>query len=687
VDIRSGPIWAPDPPVREHPLNSGRLAWWMVQPPTDGGSQLLNLADPHNPATLLGFSGYGGWRPQAHPGGRGSLTMNSGARLNPAIVQAPASFSIGAWINQDTSNLTGYRTIYADSGTGFWLLNGKIDYYYSTDRSGSLTLPVNTWTRILVTYSTIGTKLTYWINGRQDATFTAGVALPTSGTVGIGGDPSDTFFGFIDDISLWSRSLAATEVWADYELSQAGYPGVLRTGPPRRRVRTTVTTTTSPVGLTSTATWDVRGKVGSTYASSWNIRKNIKVIASHKWDVDRPVGLVVSAVWADLIPVGVARNATWDVRTLARIAGNAPWRVRDRVGVEYTARWDHRVLASLGRSASWSLRGLVGQTYSASWDVSSFLAIWPVRIDGAIRWGMRRPVGVYSHTQFNTRNVSSLYVHVTWGVRAVAGVAGDVRFAILQAAQPGGISYDPAAAAAYIEAQHGLNAWGLIPAAGSVRIDHDYPIPDAMRATRGRGADGIPGVIIRIFDMNDYQSGLRQDPRDVQGRSVTGPDGRWLNDIYLIPGEYIILYEEAARFPVADYLTVVGPVPGREPPDLPPGDINNPYYELDRILSVSHGFGSWGPGQLRGPSPVDHHFGGVDRYTLTRNGQGLGNVNVEIYLEADFQAGRIGERYQAGWSRTNAAGRWDWPVNLYPGRYVAVGWHGGIATEFDIEVP
>jgi hypothetical protein len=467
-------------------------------------------------------------------------------------------------------------------------------------------------------------------------------------------------------------------------------------------------------GLERSAQWSLRGRVGQSYSALWGI----STLLAH-W----PVGLNVSLVWGDRRRLRLDALATWNDRlvrgmtrglmfnthtrsglnssirfhTRSRVGTTwiATWRDRELRRVTYQDRWNIRSIARLAAAGVWGTRARVGLIRSASWIIRvpvsmSLSGTWRnrsrVAVGGACVWGLRARVGSNQHTYWDVHDLSGISADAFWSLRSLATYEGSVRFTTFLATRPDGIAFNPADAATYIESQHGLNPWGLIPAVGSVRIDHDYPKPDAMRATRGHGADGIPGVNIRIFEMNDYQSGLRQDPRDVQGRSVTGPDGRWLNDIYLIPGEYIILYEEAARFPVADYLVVVGSVPGREPPELPPGDINNPYYELDYNLSVAHGWGMWGPGQLRGPSPVDHNFTGTDRYQFTRNGVGFPGVTIEIFPEADYHAGRTGDRYRVGWSRTNAAGRWDWPVNLYPGRYVAVGWHLGIATLFDIEV-
>lgn len=467
------------------------------------------------------------------------------------------------------------------------------------------------------------------------------------------------------------------------------------------------------IGLERSATWNLRGRTGLGFSAIWAV----ETVLAH-W----PVGLLGTLAWADRARIGMGGLVTWRDRlprglnrrvlynvlrsvgvnesiryhTKARVGsvGVASWRLRLLERITHTAIWNNHALAGVAGGAAWNARARVGIIRVSGWSDRrpvgmSLSGTWRDRtrvgISGVGNWRSLARVGPNLHTYWNVRESIGVGAGASWDLRGVVALSGAVRFLTFRATPPAPVDYDPAEVAAYLESRHGIRAWGTYPDPASVRIDHDYPNVDAMRATRGDA--GIPGVGIRIFDQAGYESGIRQDPRDVLGRSLTGPDGRWTESVYLLPGIYVILYQEAERFPVADYLTVIGPVPGREPPDPPDGDINNPYYELDYLLSAAHGPGEWGPGSgLRGPSPVDHHYGGPDRYTLTRYGRGLGGVVIYIYTESDYNAGRTGNRYRVGHSRTDESGRWDWPVDLYPGRYVAVGWREGLANTFIIEV-
>jgi hypothetical protein len=70
----------------------------------------------------------------------------------------------------------------------------------------------------------------------QTAT-TTGVVAANSVAVGIGNRVAVNtggrgWDGYIADVSIWKRALSPAEVLADYDLSQRGYPGVLRRNRP-----------------------------------------------------------------------------------------------------------------------------------------------------------------------------------------------------------------------------------------------------------------------------------------------------------------------------------------------------------------------------------------------------------------------------------------------------------------------
>lgn len=77
--------------------------------------------------------------------------------------------------------------------------------------------------------------------------------------------------------------------------------------------------------------------------------------------------------------------------------------------------------------------------------------------------------------------------------------------------------------------------------------------------------------------------------------------------------------------------------------------------------------------QIIGPGtvPVDHNYGGTDKYRYTTaSGAGIDNGIVNIYLASDYNAGRRGPEFVKASSRTDVDGRWVRPVNLDPGNYI-----------------
>jgi hypothetical protein len=311
-------------------------------------------------------------------------------------------------------------------------------------------------------------------------------------------------------------------------------------------------------------------------------------------------------------------------------------------------------------------------------DPISVPASTPVGIAAGFLWDTLVSVGLEVSAIWGNRSRSGMAWGSVWGVRAPVGLTRADSWLI--AIVP---PLDYQAINEYLSTVHGSGLWSEEPPIGTIRIDHDYDVPDRLRVMRS--GVGIGGVTIRAFPLDSYRAGDRTDPDKVSGRSITGPDGRWEWDMYLVPGEYILVFDEQSKSAVEEYLNVYT-VSDRIylGPDVTP---EGPYRELDTVLSTAHGSGLWGPGSApRGPSPVDHDYGGPGRFRIIRGGVGIGGTILEIYRKADFAAGRIGASNRVGWSRTTAAGEWEWPVNLYPGTYTVRAQHSRETTIFDIEV-
>src|ERR1022692_2504088 len=218
------PIDPTNPVDWSHPLNIGRVGWWLCTntPGWRGSNTLHDLVrgGRHNPndgafsATAPVWGGSHG-----HPGGIGSLTFYNGTITTPTLSAATSSgnFTIAAWLYNLPSIVVNNsaNTIYWKSGVG-----GAIRFYNGTAYDASSPVPTNVWTRVVT--SRIGNTLSHYYNGNLINSQTmSGVSLSFYLLSG-----SST--SFMDDLSFWQRGLSAQDIALDYSISRQGYPGVLK---------------------------------------------------------------------------------------------------------------------------------------------------------------------------------------------------------------------------------------------------------------------------------------------------------------------------------------------------------------------------------------------------------------------------------------------------------------------------
>jgi hypothetical protein len=242
---RTRPIYLPQPVNSRHSLNRGRLAWWMTVPGLYGGNKLHDLCGL-NSGTLTNMGSASGWRPTPRPGGFGHLLFDGTDDLVSCPHISLNQMSVGCWF-YNTSSAASFKTFVCDytnanaTSTGLaWILripsinsNTQVEFYTNSGTFTNLVAPVstialNTWYRILCTYD--GAARRIYINGKQVATDSySGTIITTTNPIRIGASATagEYMQGNLDDVSLWSRALSATEAFNDYNLSRFGYPGVL----------------------------------------------------------------------------------------------------------------------------------------------------------------------------------------------------------------------------------------------------------------------------------------------------------------------------------------------------------------------------------------------------------------------------------------------------------------------------
>jgi len=199
------------------PPPSGMIGWWP------GNDHPNDLADG-NDGTLFCSVGYAMGKvgqafsfPSLGSTGSDRVGINTGPSAN--------TFTIEAWVFANQHGPSDYRTIYADNSRGFWLKDGRVNWWRGGDRFEGVTqLSIGAWHHIALTYS--NNEFTGYLDGEADGTsIFAGESLPTGPGLGIGGHSitlSEDFDGLIDELAIYNRALGLAEIRAIYEAGSSG---------------------------------------------------------------------------------------------------------------------------------------------------------------------------------------------------------------------------------------------------------------------------------------------------------------------------------------------------------------------------------------------------------------------------------------------------------------------------------
>src|SRR4051794_12692902 len=99
-----------DPADRLHPLNRGKVAWWLALPGLMGGPRWRDLIGMDDGVLTNGPA----WKPTTRPGGWGQLDFSAShvaVADAPALRVAAGDLTIGAWVHPITLPSGGYRTL------------------------------------------------------------------------------------------------------------------------------------------------------------------------------------------------------------------------------------------------------------------------------------------------------------------------------------------------------------------------------------------------------------------------------------------------------------------------------------------------------------------------------------------------------------------------------------------------
>ena len=178
-----------------------------------------------NPGTAAGTS----WaavgrfgRALSFNGSSSSVTVADSASL-----RLTTGMTLEAWVNPAALGASTWRTavfkqtaggmayaLYANDGGG--RPTGQVNVVGEQNAAGTAQLPLSTWTHLATTYD--GATLRLYVNGAQVASKpqTGSIAAST-GPLKIGGNAiwGEYFSGLIDEVRVYDRALAVTEIQAD----------------------------------------------------------------------------------------------------------------------------------------------------------------------------------------------------------------------------------------------------------------------------------------------------------------------------------------------------------------------------------------------------------------------------------------------------------------------------------------
>ena len=217
------------------PTSSGLVGAWAFG--EGAGTTTADASGNGNVGTVTSAS----WSTQGRHGNALSFNgTNSMVRVaSAASLNLGSAMTLSAWI-QPTVSQSGWRTI-LQRETDAYHLNSSTSTPMRPAGGGTFGTstpivvgptanPVNTWTHVALTYD--GTILRLYVNGTQVATNNVtGAIQSTTNPLSIGGNApyGEHFQGLIDEVRVYNRALAQTDIQADMNspLDWIGLPSLL----------------------------------------------------------------------------------------------------------------------------------------------------------------------------------------------------------------------------------------------------------------------------------------------------------------------------------------------------------------------------------------------------------------------------------------------------------------------------
>lgn len=255
------PVNWSNPVARNHPLNHGLVAWWLVTPNTRGGPRWPDLAGRHD-GTLNGIALNAAWdRPRRRRGAVGSVMLNQTGSDDfvdvgdISTMEGDGDYTFMLWVYVRNTSQDGdliakgahagnepFVFWYDQAGPDKWnflFTDSGANYSGVFASAADADAALNTWVHLaLVIRGGVNTRL--YINGVEDGnspfdtSAVAGIAN-TADPYRLGNDntPVKPFDGELDDVRMYNRALPHAGVRTYYNLSRKGYPGLFNYAHPR----------------------------------------------------------------------------------------------------------------------------------------------------------------------------------------------------------------------------------------------------------------------------------------------------------------------------------------------------------------------------------------------------------------------------------------------------------------------
>lgn len=154
---------------------------------------------------------------------------------NPGQLQITENQTISMWLKPTDFSVAQNPFAKARGGEGAIMqsLDGKLTYSYGTSGGNAspyqsvattAALPLNEWTHVSLVRDLSDMTITWYINGQQDTQVTASYAAAASSSLSalIGNGDVGGYRGSIDELKIFSRTLTALEVRAEYDANTTG---------------------------------------------------------------------------------------------------------------------------------------------------------------------------------------------------------------------------------------------------------------------------------------------------------------------------------------------------------------------------------------------------------------------------------------------------------------------------------